>query len=238
LLALFADYPCPPETIERGLGAVRDHYAALSARFGATFEVPEMAFMNLGDLLTRGQQWQAAIEALELFREEYPRSLNAVFRLARAYRGAGALDRATEVYRKALAFENCPPFLQNELHRLESSAAFAVERAIMEVGLAAGLEKYRLLRSKNAGEDSFREAEFNETGYRLLGKGMVAGAIAVFRLNVEQFPESANTYDSLAEAYAASGDTSQAIANYRRALAIDAENANAREMLHRLGSSE
>jgi tetratricopeptide (TPR) repeat protein len=105
-------------------------------------------------------------------------------------------------------------------------------------GLTAGPEKYRMLRSKNAGDDSFREAEFNETGYRLLGKGMVSEAIAVFRLNVEQFPESANTYDSLAETYAASGDTSQAIANCRRSLAIDAENANAREMLYRLGSSE
>ena len=74
--------------------------------------------------------------------------------------------------------------------------------------------------------------------YRLLGKGMVAEAVAVFQLNVEQFPESANTYDSLAVAHAASGDTILAIANYRRASALDAENVNAREMSHRLGSQE
>ncbi len=238
LLALFADYKCPESTIEKGLVAVRGHFSAFSERFGATFEVPEMAFMNLADHLSERQEWGAAIEVLERFREEYPRSLNAVFRLARAYRSAGDFDRATEAYRAALAFENCPPFIPHELDRLERSAAFAVERAIVEAGVDAGLAKYRALRAGNAPEDSFREGEFNEAGYRLLGRGMVAAAIAVFQLTVEQFPESANAYDSLAEAYAANGDTAQAITNYRRSLALDEGNANARAMLNKLGNSE
>jgi predicted alpha/beta superfamily hydrolase/tetratricopeptide (TPR) repeat protein len=238
LLALFADYKCPESVIEKGLAAVQDHYAAFSERFGATFEVPEMAFMNLADHLSERQEWGAAIEVLERFREEYPRSLDAVFRLARAYRSSGDFDRAAAAYRAALGFENCPPFIPHELNRLEHSAAFAVERAIVETGIEAGIAKYRSLRVENAPGDSFRESEFNEAGYRLLGRDMVAAAIAVFRLNVEQFPESANAYDSLAEAYVASGDTVQAVANYRRSLALDSENANARAMLSKLGSSE
>jgi hypothetical protein len=42
-------------------------------------------------------------------------------------------------------------------------------------------------------------------------------AIALFQKNVKDHPDSWNTYDSLAEAYALKGDKAQAIANYRRA---------------------
>jgi hypothetical protein len=37
----------------------------------------------------------------------------------------------------------------------------------------------------------------NNLGYDLLGDDRFDAAIAVFRRNVERFPESSNTYDSL-----------------------------------------
>jgi cytochrome c-type biogenesis protein CcmH/NrfG len=62
----------------------------------------------------------------------------------------------------------------------------------------------------------------------------VAGAIQVFKLNADTFPESANVWDSLAEAYMKSGDPKNAQLNYEKALTIDPTNQNAKEMLNKL----
>lgn len=64
--------------------------------------------------------------------------------------------------------------------------------------------------------------------------GKVDAAIAVFRLNVEMYPKSANTYDSLGEAYMDHGDRTVAIANYEQSLTLDSTNAHAVMMLKKL----
>ena len=71
-------------------------------------------------------------------------------------------------------------------------------------------------------------------GYRLLGQLKVREAIEVLKLNVEAYPNSANAYDSLGEAYMRAGDTQNAIANYQKSLDLDPKNANAAEMLKKL----
>jgi Tfp pilus assembly protein PilF len=79
------------------------------------------------------------------------------------------------------------------------------------------------------------EAELNRLGYFLLNsRHQPADAIAIFALNVTAFPKSANTYDSLGEAYLVHGDTAHAIANYRKSLALDPGNSNAADVLKRL----
>ena len=52
----------------------------------------------------------------------------------------------------------------------------------------------------------------------LMGMNNVDEAVATLKLNVEAFPASANTYDSLGEAYMLKGDTDSAIKNYKLAL--------------------
>jgi tetratricopeptide (TPR) repeat protein len=54
------------------------------------------------------------------------------------------------------------------------------------------------------------------------------------KLNVEAYPQSANVYDSLAEAYLLSGDKEKAIENYRKALAIDPTMESAKQALKQL----
>jgi tetratricopeptide (TPR) repeat protein len=56
-------------------------------------------------------------------------------------------------------------------------------------------------------------------------------AIAVLALNTEVYPESANAYDSLGEAYMKCGDDLNAIKFYRRSLELNPENNTALEML-------
>jgi tetratricopeptide (TPR) repeat protein len=67
------------------------------------------------------------------------------------------------------------------------------------------------------------EAELNAYGYQLLGAGQVDQAIVVFQKNVKDHPESWNGYDSLAEGYARKGNKALALANYRKALAMTAD---------------
>lgn len=62
----------------------------------------------------------------------------------------------------------------------------------------------------------------------------MAGAIQIFTLNAETFPESANVWDSLAEAHMKAGDTDLAETYYQKSLDLDPNNDNARAMLKKL----
>lgn len=64
------------------------------------------------------------------------------------------------------------------------------------------------------------EPTTNVIGYRLMAAGHLPEAIAVFRTNAEAYPQSANVYDSLGEAYEKQGDLDQARTNYARAAEI------------------
>jgi dienelactone hydrolase len=66
----------------------------------------------------------------------------------------------------------------------------------------------------------FPEGEMNLAGYRLLQAGNAKDAAVVFELNVEAYPRSANTYDSLADAYLALEKRDEALRNAEKALAL------------------
>jgi Tfp pilus assembly protein PilF len=68
-------------------------------------------------------------------------------------------------------------------------------------------------------------------GYDYMNKDMFEEAIAILKLNVEFYPESANCYDSLAEAFMRSGDNEQAIINYKRSIELNPNNQNAISMI-------
>jgi tetratricopeptide (TPR) repeat protein len=78
------------------------------------------------------------------------------------------------------------------------------------------------------------EAEVNAAGYELMRRGDVEHAREMFALNARAFPNSANAYDSLADADEHLGRRDDAIAMYRRALSIDPSLPSSREALARL----
>ena len=82
----------------------------------------------------------------------------------------------------------------------------------------------------------FDENEVNSLGYQLLQADKYKQAIRIFQLNVEAYPQSGNTWDSLAEAYMDNGDKAQAIVNYRRSLEVNPRNTNAVKMLQKLNA--
>ncbi|MFY0563911.1 serine hydrolase [Archangium lansingense] len=116
------------------------------------------------------------------------------------------------------------------------SVGEVVSQVIDKASVAEGIARYRALKATKANEYDFSEGQLNGAGYRLLRAGRVADAIELFKLNVEMFPSAANPYDSLGEAYLASGNKEQALANYRRALELSPGNKAVEELIRKLES--
>ncbi|MBK8372586.1 MAG: serine hydrolase [Saprospiraceae bacterium] len=83
---------------------------------------------------------------------------------------------------------------------------------------------------------ALRENEMNQIGYQLLGDGKSEEAAQVFVLNIEAFPESANAYDSYAEALMNLGRNEEAIKNYKISVEMNPANQNGIDMLKKLGA--
>jgi tetratricopeptide (TPR) repeat protein len=102
-------------------------------------------------------------------------------------------------------------------------------------GAEAAIRQYQGFKTRPAGLYNFDENELNILGYTLIRAHRFKDAIAILQLNVTAYPASANTYDSLGEAYMDDGDHAQAIANYRASLRLNPANGNAAAMLAKLG---
>lgn len=111
-----------------------------------------------------------------------------------------------------------------------------LEEAYRRSGTTGVVARYRELRERYYGKDAydFGEDSLNSFGYDLLGRKEHDAAIAVFRLNAAQFPQSGNAWDSLAESYMAANKTVLAEIYYRKALELDPSDDNALEKLKQL----
>ena len=74
------------------------------------------------------------------------------------------------------------------------------------------------------------EMEINYMGYDFLGRKLYRTAEALFKLNMENYPEHYNVYDSYGDYLVAIGDKANAVLQYKKALAIE-ENEGSRKKL-------
>lgn len=81
----------------------------------------------------------------------------------------------------------------------------------------AALSGYRQLYKQDAKDPALNELRLNDIAYELL-KQSPEQALAMFRLNVEFYPDSLNTWDSLAETYLAMGKRDEALRCYQKVL--------------------
>jgi peptidylprolyl isomerase len=109
----------------------------------------------------------------------------------------------------------------------KQALADLLQEVIDTEGLAVARERYAALQAKQFSDAFVSEAQLNGLGYHYLLADDVEAAIAVFEWNVEQFPDSANVYDSLGEAWVKRGNRGEALANYRRSLELNPANTNA-----------
>jgi CubicO group peptidase (beta-lactamase class C family) len=110
----------------------------------------------------------------------------------------------------------------------------AMSKTILSNGTKKAIEQYRELKKFQLNNYDFSEPQLNLLGYQLMAKKSMNDAIDIFKLNVEIFPQSFNTYDSLAEAYMNAGSKKLAIENYEKSLKLNPQNTNAEDKLKEL----
>ncbi len=115
-----------------------------------------------------------------------------------------------------------------------------LNRELMSIAKHDGAETLgnilRTIHRESANAPGMDEQSINEFGYNLLNKKLVQQAIAVFTFNSDLYPKSANTFDSLAEAYLTDGNKEMALKFYSKALEVDPGFENSRKMLEKIKS--
>ncbi|HEU4796694.1 MAG TPA: alpha/beta hydrolase-fold protein [Pyrinomonadaceae bacterium] len=99
-----------------------------------------------------------------------------------------------------------------------------LQTGAIEGGLKGADEHYKKLSERFGYAIPVPEALINQMGYQLLFANNPDEAIATFKANVERYPDSANVYDSLAEAYERSGKFDLAEPLYDKAQKLGQQN--------------
>ncbi len=108
-----------------------------------------------------------------------------------------------------------------------------LQAKLRDEGVQAMIAEYRQLK-RHYPDEAFSEPLLNTLGYQLLRQERFDDAIEIFKLNVREYPDAFNPYDSLGEAYMRAGRVELAIESYARSVEINPDNNNGHEMLKRL----
>jgi CubicO group peptidase (beta-lactamase class C family) len=146
---------------------------------------------------------------------------------------SNGLSIAREIVAEALGGEQ-PAFAWLNYDSYKSPRATLLKN-IAAKGAETALREYREWRKGRAAGEVINEDQMNSLGYELLYSWKrVNDAIEVFKLNVEDYPQSFNVYDSLGEAYAVNGDKELAVKNYARSVELNPNNNGGIEALKKL----
>jgi dienelactone hydrolase len=94
------------------------------------------------------------------------------------------------------------------------------QKATAPEGVAAAVQLFYDMRQRDPRVVLFPEGQLNQLGYTHLQAGRAEEAIRLFRLNTMAYPWSANTYDSLGDAYLANGQNELALRMSEKALEV------------------
>ncbi|EJL71496.1 serine hydrolase [Chryseobacterium populi] len=109
-----------------------------------------------------------------------------------------------------------------------------IERKCFE-NIDTGIAYYKDLKKNKPDSYNFSdESELNSLGYKLMRSGKITSSIKLFQLYVSEFPDSGNSYDSLAEAYFNNKEFALSKQNYQKSLELNPENTNAKDMLAKI----
>jgi tetratricopeptide (TPR) repeat protein len=116
------------------------------------------------------------------------------------------------------------------------SISETLSATIASSGVDEAVKQYHDFRTAESSAYDFDEGELNALGYQLIRAKKFKESIRILQLNVEAYPQSSNTYDSLGEAYLDDGNKAQAIANYQKSLQLNPKNRNALLVLQKLNT--
>lgn len=109
-------------------------------------------------------------------------------------------------------------------------------RMIRATSIDEGISQFKnaIISNKDAYNFNGFENSLNVIGYHYISNGDLISAIKILMLNTEQFPDSANAYDSLGEAYYLNKQMDSALQNYKKSLELDSKNNNAKKMIEQI----
>jgi carboxyl-terminal processing protease len=204
---------------------------------------PNAYYIDMDELNALGQRLLAtgkAQEAIEVFKisiEEFPNSIVGYENLADAYLEVGDTKQAKDIYKKSMEINRRSYPWEKELYimaeRVVAGAMIlhkVLERTTDENAIKKVVENYH----RNPTTYYVVEGQVNRLGYKYLNEEKVLEAIEVFKINVKEFPESWNVYDSLGEAYMVNGDKELAIKNYEKSVELNPNNRGGINALKKL----
>jgi polyisoprenoid-binding protein YceI len=109
-----------------------------------------------------------------------------------------------------------------------------VSRVLQTHGVAAAIDLYRTLETTKPQAFNYGAEQLDILGQVLAAHHRLPDALAIFLMNVEEYPTSDQALESLGAVQALSGDGAAALATYRRAAAVAPTSASAQEMVRRL----
>lgn len=97
------------------------------------------------------------------------------------------------------------------------------------------IKTYYLLKENSENEYSFQNpSELNKLGYELLRLGKNNESIKILKLATKEFPEDANLFDSLGEAYYTNKQYDLALDSYNKAISLGGTKGNAEKMVEKI----
>ena len=114
------------------------------------------------------------------------------------------------------------------------SISEAIGKVVINDGVDIAIGQYKKIKADKPDEYDFAENQLNRLGYQLIQLDRIDDAVKIFRLNQEEFSQSANTYDSFGDALLASGDTTNSLINFKKAFAMDSTLTATKEKLMRI----
>lgn len=139
-------------------------------------------------------------------------------------------DYATDIFVRDNYERKMEEEEQLEVDRISAFYSDELTEIFTKNEMKNAIKKYRALLKKEP-KANF-EGVLNSIGYReFLNNNDYEKAIEIFKLNVEEHPESANVYDSLGEAYLNAKKYRLAKQNYQKALELAPNSSHAKAML-------
>ena len=97
-------------------------------------------------------------------------------------------------------------------------------------------DEYKKLANKQFNQKL--ENQLNTFGYELNSHKRYEDAIEIFKLAISYNPRSGNLHDSLGETYLLSGDTTNAVLNYKKSIELDPDNKHGMEVLSKITAAK
>jgi tetratricopeptide (TPR) repeat protein len=125
--------------------------------------------------------------------------------------------------------------LQTKVVKIKKPSIVAKLKENSQLPIKERIALYHKLKEENLELYDFgNETELTLYGYSFLWENNLIDAIAIFELVISEFPNSANAYDSMGEAYLQAKDSVKSLQYYEKSLLMNPDNFYAEDVIQKI----